>query len=61
MTSYRRFIPPLLLIGGVAVASIFASMMAERLRKKDEGPREAALRDWEDEGGSVPPIDVAAP
>lgn len=55
MRTYTRIIPPVLLIGGVVVASMFASLMFERLRKKDEGRQRAALRNWEDEGGSVLP------
>ncbi len=53
MTSYRRFIPPLVPIGGAAVASVSASPMVVRLRNKQKGRHKTALDDWENEGGSV--------
>lgn len=60
MTSPRRFIPPLalVLIGGAAIASIFAWLTVERLATK--GRHKAALESWEDEGGSIATTDVAA-
>lgn len=61
MTSYRRFIAPAVLIGSVAAASVFASLMAERVHNKRKGPQKAAENDWEDEGGSGAAPDVAAP
>ena len=59
MKSYRRFILPIVLIGSAAVASIFAALMAERLRNKER--QKAALDGWEDEGGSVAVVAAAAP
>lgn len=59
MKRYKRFIMPLVLIGGTAVASFFASLMVERVRNKER--QKAALNDWEDEGGSVVASSAAAP
>lgn len=61
MTSYRRFIPPLVLIGGAAAVSVFALLMLGRLRDMEKGRQKAKLDDWEDEGGSVAKADAAAP
>lgn len=60
MTTYRRFIPPLAPIGGAAVASMFASLMVERLRTKEEVRQKAEVSNWEDEGGSVAASGIAA-
>lgn len=61
MTSYRRFLLPLVPIGGAAAASVFAALMVERLRSKEKGRQKAKLDDWEDEGGSMAATDVAVP
>ncbi|NMG73988.1 hypothetical protein [Aromatoleum diolicum] len=53
MTSYKHFILPAVLVGNSAVASVFATFMADRLRHTRKGRQKAALADWEDEGGSV--------
>jgi len=60
MTTYRRFIPPLVPIGSGAAVSDFASLMVEHLRNKERVPHKRALDDWEDEGGSVAATDVVA-
>lgn len=44
MISYRRVIPPLVLIGGIAIASVFAPRMLERLRSRQK-ERQQALPD----------------
>jgi len=61
MTTYRRFITPLVLVGGTVAASAFALLMGVRLRTKQEARRKAALDNWEDEGGSAAPSGVAEP
>ncbi len=61
MTNYRRFILPLLLIAGAAVASVFAPRLAKRLRDEQQGRKKAALDEWENEGGNVAAADVAVP
>jgi hypothetical protein len=60
MTSYRRYIPPLVPIGRAAGTSVFPSLMLERLRNKQRGRRKAALDDWENEGGNMVATNVAA-
>lgn len=52
------FILSLMLIAGVAVGCIFASLTAKRLRVKEKGRYRAALDNWEDEGGSVTTVDA---
>lgn len=53
MTSYKHFILPAALVGNAAVASVFATFMADRLHRTRKNRQKAALADWEDEGGSV--------
>lgn len=55
MTSYKHFILPAVLIGTAAVASVFATLKTGRLRNTRKDRQQAALADWEDEGGSVAP------
>jgi hypothetical protein len=60
MTSYRRYIPLLVPIGRAAGASVFPSLLLERLRNKQRGRWKAELGDWENEGGSMAATNVAA-
>lgn len=53
MTSYKHFTLPAALVGSAAVASVFATSMAERIRHTRKNRPKAALANWEDEGGSV--------
>lgn len=56
MTSYRRFIgflPPPSLSGNLARPAAFAPLMVHRLRRKAKSRQEAALVDWEEEGGRL--------
>ncbi len=59
MTSYRRFIPPLVPIDRAAARSVFPSLMAERLRNQEKSRRKPALDDWENDGGSIEATDAA--
>ncbi|MBI5860778.1 MAG: hypothetical protein HZB64_01120 [Rhodocyclales bacterium] len=59
--SYRRFILPLVLIGGAVAASVFASFLVARNCNKQKKLQQAALDDWVDEGGNMTASDVAAP
>lgn len=61
MRSFRRYIPPLVLIGGAAAASVFASLLVARLRSRQQGAQKAALDNWEGEGGCVAAGKLAAP
>lgn len=51
MTSYKHFILPAVLVGNAAVAPVFAKFMADRLRHTRKNRQNAALADWENEGG----------
>jgi len=57
MTRYKRLILPAVLIGCAAAASVFASLMAERVHDKRKGRQKDAEDDWVNEGGSVAPPD----
>jgi hypothetical protein len=61
MPRYKRSILPASLVGTTAVASAFVTLMANRLRHTREGPKQAALADKEDEGGSMAAPDAATP
>jgi hypothetical protein len=61
MTRYKRFVFPAVLIGGAAIASVFASRMAERVHSRRKEMQKAAETGWEDEGGSVAAGDVPPP
>ncbi|AWI75909.1 hypothetical protein CEW83_12350 [Parazoarcus communis] len=56
MTSYKHFILPAVLVGTTAAMSVFAAFMTNRLRNTRQDRQKTALADWEDEGGSVPPV-----
>ncbi|WP_156822082.1 hypothetical protein [Azoarcus sp. KH32C] len=53
MTNYKYIVPPAALVRTTAVASVFATFMASRLRHTRQSREKAALAGWEDEGGSV--------
>lgn len=57
MKSYRRFIPPRVPTGDTTAISAFTSLMAARLRHKEQKQLKEELDDWEDEGGSVAAAD----
>jgi len=59
MTSYRRMIPPPVLIPGAVDAAGLALHLSYRRRLKAKNRVEKDLVDWEDEGGSVPEPDPA--
>lgn len=55
MTSYKRLILPLVLLGGAAVAAGFAARMRQSRRQEEKAQREEELHDWEGEGGNQTP------
>ena len=58
---YQRYIPPLVVLGSLAVASAFGALMIEQLRAKQKRRLQAAVVGWEGEGGSLPKVDGGAP
>lgn len=53
MTNFRYVVPRAALVGPTAVASVFATFVASRLRHTRQNREKAALADWKDEGDSV--------
>lgn len=62
MTNYKRFLSPLVvLIGGAVIATVFASIVVERICNKQKGRQKNELTGWENEGGSVAETNVVVP
>lgn len=60
MTNHKHFFsPPVVLIGGAVIATIFALLMVERICNKQKGRQKAEVGSWENEGGSVAATVVA--
>lgn len=64
MIRHVRFILPLHMIGRAAPTYLRTRLVAKLVKRnygKHEQQQQAAMDDWEDEGGSVAPTDVTEP
>ena len=53
MTNHKYIVPPAALVRSTAVASVFATFMASRLRHARQSREKAVLAGGEDKGGSM--------
>lgn len=61
MMRYKRFIPSIVLTGGIGTASDFSPLVLARLRDTELARQTAALGVWEDGKVMAPASDVTVP